>query len=334
MKCGVEEPELIIDRLCVRCFIDEGRAVKPPNSVEVVICPICGSVKYGSKWLESVDLHTLIKDLILRNTKLHRDFKLVSLDVSIVDSKVVACFRGSVLGIDVSKDYSIDLIVSKVLCQQCSRIKSGYYEALIQVRTLINPLRDHLRDRIDDMLRSTPISRYISEIEHVKEGVNVKVVGQGIARKLANDLVSMYGGTILESWKGTTTSSSGRKTSKLTISVKLVGLLPGDFIVFKDRVAVVDSVSKDLIKVLMLDSGELVKLRVQDLVVKDLKLLRDDEYELVDVYVDDVVGGRVLVKELVSGKTYELPTVSDVKVGSKVKLLIYRDRIYLVSIRK
>ena len=334
MKCGVEEPELIIDRLCVKCFIDEGRAIKPPNNVELVICPICGSVKYGNKWLEAVDLHDFIKDLILRGTNFHKDFKLTSLEVSIVDNKVVARFRGSILGVEVSKDYSIDLIVNKVLCQQCSRIKSGYYEALIQIRTLLNPLREYLRDKIDDMMRSTPISRYVSEIEHVREGINVKVLSQGIARKLANDLTSMYGGVILESWKGTTTSSSGKKTSKLTISVKLVGLLPGDFVVFKDRVGVIDSVSKELIKVLMLDSGELVKLRVQDLNTNELRLLSNDEYELVSAYIDGVVGGKVLVKDLVSGKTYELPMVGDVRVGSKVKLLIYRDRIYLVNTRK
>ncbi|MEM2444401.1 MAG: NMD3-related protein [Sulfolobales archaeon] len=335
IKCGVEEPELIIDGFCVNCLVNEGKAVKPPKSVEATVCPLCGSVKVGKRWLQDIDLKDHIRELILSGSEFHREFKITSLNITLEGDRVVASFSGVLKHSAVAKDYLINFIANRSLCPQCSRIKGGYYEAVIQIRTYTTIFRRSLIDRIvNSLLKSPNISNNISEIEFIREGLDVKVLSLSVARKLVNDLVSMYGGTSVETWKVVGKSPSGKKVSKLTISLRISGLSPGDFIMLKERLALVEGVSGDNARIKFLDSDEVVRLNFKDVNWEDLSLLIPEEYEVVDAYVINVSNNKVLVKEVGRGNTHEVFTRGAVKVGSRVKLLIYRDRIYLAGIEK
>ncbi len=335
VRCGVEEPALIIDGLCLSCLVAEGRAVKPPEAVEVITCPSCGSIQSGNRWLGGVGLEDFLRDLILSKCEFHRDFKLRSLDVRVGDGKVTAFFKGFLRNAEVSAEFQVSLSMKRSLCPQCSKVKSGYYEAVIQIRSFSEPFDDVLRGKlVDTLLRSSNTSRYITEIEPVREGLNVKVLSQGVARKLASDLISMYGGVVSESWKVVGMSSSGKNISRLTISLRLLGLSPGDLVLHGGSPALVEEIRRNFVKVRMIDSGNVVKLHVDDLSGGDLKLVRRDEYEVLDGRVMEVLDGKVLVRGLRGSATYELPLSEGLVPGSNVKLLIYKDRIYLAHVEK
>ncbi|MCS7107819.1 MAG: 60S ribosomal export protein NMD3 [Sulfolobales archaeon] len=333
IRCGVEEPELIVDGFCIKCLVDLGKVVKPPNSVKVTVCPTCSSIKTGSKWLLNTDLKEHLRDVVLGDCVLHNDFKLSSLNIDLGGSKALVSFKGYLRGVEVVKDYILDLTINKALCPQCSRVKGGYYEAVIQIRTYLNTFNKSLMDKlVNTLLKSPNISNNISEIEFVKEGLDVKVLSIGIARKLASDIVSTYGGTSSESWKVVGKSSSGKKVSKLTISLRILGLTPGEYVVFKDRLAVVEDIAGTHVKIKFLDVDHVVRLNVDDLSEGDLSDVHVELSELIDAKVTGVYEGKAIVRDVCRGNTYEIPVYGGVKVGSKVKLLIYKDRIYLAGI--
>ncbi len=334
VRCGVEEPELIIDGLCVRCLVSEGKVVRPPKNIDVIICPSCNSIKLEGKWLVGIKLDDFLRDMILKGSDFHKDFKLTSLDISVEGSRVTARFEGFLKTAEVVKEYLINLNISKSLCPHCSKIKGGHYDAVIQVRTSLKKFSDVLRNKLVDALLKSSISNHISEIEFVREGLDVKVLSQGFARKLTNDLISMYGGTSKESWKVVGVSSSGKKVSKLTISIRLLGLMPGDIIMFNGRPALVENISGNSVVVKPLDSGNMVKLYASDLSTKDILVIGRDEYELVDGYVAEVSDNKALVKEVLSGSMFELAAPENIVSGSKVKLLIYKDRVYLANVER
>lgn len=334
-KCGVEEPAVIIDGLCVKCLVEEGRAVRPPRKVEVVVCPSCSSIKFEGRWLDGVGLEEFLKELIWRESKFHREFKPNSLSISIDGNKIIARFEGVIKTSEVVKEFLIDLTMSKSLCPQCSKVKSGYYEAIIQVRTYSGTLNESLRSKlVNTLLKYANTSKNISEIEFVKKGLDVKVLSISAARKLANDLISMYGGTLAESWKVVGMSADGRKTSRLTISLRLLGLTCGDLITFKGIPALVEEVSHNSVRVRALDSGNLIRLHIHDLSSGDVVVLDRDEYELVESYVVDVSNGKAVVKDVRRGRTFELPAHEGLLPGLRVGLLIYKDRIYLAHVEK
>lgn len=334
-RCGVEEPAVIVDGLCVKCLVEEGRAVRPPKNVEVVICPSCGSIKSGGKWLDSTALEEFLKELIWRESKFHREFKPNSLSISIEGNKIIARFEGIIKTSEVVKEFLIDLTMSKSLCPQCSKVKSGYYEAIIQVRTYSGTLNESLRSKlVNTLLKYANTSKNISEIEFVRKGLDVKVLSVSAARKLANDLISMYGGTTEESWKVVGVSTEGRKTSRLTISLRLLGLTCGDLIAFKGNPALVEEVSHDSVRVKALDSGNLIRLHARDLSSEDVVILDRSEYELVEGYVVSVSDDKALVRDVRRGRVFELPVYEGLLSGLKVRLLIYKDRIYLAHVEK
>lgn len=334
-RCGVEEPAVIVDGLCVRCLVEEGRAVRPPKNVKVVVCPSCGSIKLEGKWLDGIALEEFLKELMWRESKFHREFKPNSLSISIEGSKIIARFEGLIKTSEVIKEFLIDLTMSKSLCPHCSKVKSGYYEAIIQVRTYSETLNESLRGKlVNTLLKYANTSKNISEIEFVRKGLDVKVLSVSVARKIANDLISMYGGTSVESWKAVGISADGRKASKLTISLRLLGLTCGDLIMFKGIPALVEEVSQGSARVRALDSGNLIRLHAHDLSSGDVVILDRGEYELVEGYVVSVSDDKAVVRDVRRGRIFELPAYEGLLSGLKVRLLIYKDRIYLARVEK
>ena len=331
VRCGAEVPE-VIDGLCPNCLLHEGKVFTLPKEIKITTCSLCGSIKVGNKWVSDISIEDYVRKIIASSMVVHRDVRNVSVEAGIEGGTVVARVRGSLGRTTVESDFIIKLSVGKVLCPQCIKIKGNYFEALVQIRSIFE-FRDIFKDHIlNNILNSNLFSRYISGVELLREGIDVKVINQGMARKLSSSLVSTYGGYTTSSWMDAG-FSSGRKRSKLTISTRLLGLMPCDIVLFKGSPAIVHSLGGEVVKFKLLTSGELVKLHIPRMSLDEVKLLNRNSYELLNAKVVNLVNDKVVVKDLGRGLVFELPLTDKVGVGSKVKLLIYGGNAYMISTR-
>lgn len=331
VRCGAEVP-VIIDGLCPNCLLDEGRIFTLPKEVKVTTCSLCSSIKVGSRWVSDTSIEDYVRDIIISSMDVHRDVRDVNIEVSIEGNVVTARVKGLLGGITLERDFMLKLSVNKVLCPQCIKIKGSYFEALVQIRSVFK-FRDMFKEHIlNNVLNSELYSKYISSVELLKEGIDVKVISQGVARKLASNLISNYGGYMTSSWRDTG-YSSGKKHSKLTISTRLLGLMLGDVVLLRGSPAVVYGLGGEVAKFKLLDSGKLVKFYIPKISLDEVELLDRNSYELLNAKVVNLVNDKVIVKDLKRGLVFELPLIDKVDVGSKIKLLIYGGNTYMISTR-
>jgi len=342
IKCGAEESDEvpIIDNLCINCLLNEGKLIKLPSSVNLIVCPICNSIKLGSKWVWGdfkKDFTQILKDVILSNSTFHKELADISVNILESGRNALIHVEGTLRGISIRRDYSVDVVITKELCPHCSLAKGGYYEAIVQVRSVL-PFRSKLKEvLIRRISLLNDFIRYVSEVEDLKEGLDIKVLNHGVARRLANSLVREFCGKSSESWKSAGIVS-GKKFSKLTISVRLLGLVPGDFIVFKGNAALVEGVSENSVRMKLLETGSTIRVRRDEINPTDITILNSSEYKVVNTYLVNVGDGRALFKDLKRNVTYEAQLTGglnrELSKGSKVKLLIYKDRAYIIDVRK
>ncbi len=339
VRCGSEEGpgNPIIDGLCPKCFIKERSIIKLPNVIRVVICPFCGSVYYKGSWTKfegdlSEVLEYIINNYYLtsgRNT-VYEGFADVSVKVANIDEgKVYLSVKGTYRGIEVSHEYAVSIRVDKKLCPKCTKVRGRHFEAIVQIRSEV-PIRPEVVERISLVLsKMKRLMDNIVEVKEYREGVDIKLLSQSVARHLANILKREFAAKIIQTWKDAG-YVSGRKHSKLTISVRVPGLLEGDIVEVDNVLAVVTSVKQGRVVLKRLDNGSQLRLDQNKLWERDIKLLTPKDYAILDALVLGYEGGKAIVQAERSGNVYYITAPKLFKPGTRVKILIYKGRTYLM----
>ena len=287
VRCGAEEKEgfPIIDGLCPRCFVKERKIVELPHKIEVTLCPSCGSTLIRGKWVfisDSVEevVETIINEVFIKRANTYPGFEGVSAEVKeLTDTTAHIIVTGSYKGALVSQEMLINVLVKKRLCPRCMKIKSGHFEAEMQIRTMA-PLRGEWSRRfVSDVQGMRRLQESVVDVKEVKNGVDVKVLDQRAAMKLANYLKRVFGARVVSTWKDAG-YRSGKKHSKLTVSVKLPGLIEGDVIELGGRLAVVIAFYGSKMVVRYLDTGEEATIGLQRAWTEGLRYLTEKEYAI------------------------------------------------------
>lgn len=287
VRCGAEEKEgfPIIDGLCPRCFVKERKIVELPPKIEVMMCPSCGGTLLRGKWVfinDSVEevVEAIINDVFIRRANTYPGFTDVFAEVKeLTDTTARILVTGSYKGALVSQEALINVLVKRRLCPRCMKIKSGHFEAEMQIRTMA-PLRGVWSRRfISDVQGMRRLQESVVDVKEVKNGVDVKVLDQRAAMKLANYLKRVFGAKVVSTWKDAG-YRSGKKHSKLTISVRLPGLIEGDVIELGGRLAVVVAFYGSKMVVKFLDTGEKATVSLQRAWAEGLRYLTEKEYAI------------------------------------------------------
>ncbi|UCG95254.1 MAG: 60S ribosomal export protein NMD3 [archaeon] len=131
--CGKEKDSLF-GGLCESCF-KKKRLAKLPDKIKVRICKNCGKV--GGKRAKNLD-REVIKKLVKDNLKV--DGSLNKIEITRmegiknlrVEVKVYGLLGN---GIEKTETLETQIVIREILCQTCGKVKGGYYEAVIQLRS-------------------------------------------------------------------------------------------------------------------------------------------------------------------------------------------------------
>jgi nonsense-mediated mRNA decay protein 3 len=230
VECGRDGPT--VDGLCQGCFRKRNPLVRPPESIDAVVCVDCRRVESGGGWVR-VELETAIPMLLRERVPTHPRAERVTFthvsraeDARNFGLSVKAAARIS--DIEVVESFRIRLRVQQGLCPMCNRRRSNYYEGILQVRAEDRALTEEERGRLVAFVQEAIARRsakgeevFISKVEEVRGGADVYLSSNRVARTVARELADAFRGTV-----GSSPKLFGQKDGKDLYRVTFVVRIP------------------------------------------------------------------------------------------------------------
>ena len=353
VRCG-REAILVDGRLCPDCYLEVKGLGRLPEPIEVTVCPRCGSYRYQGRWypppVDASDINDVIREVIklvvaarFRPNPEVESYRVESVeyvrdqflgDYAIV--RIAARLKG--VEREYSLDYRVRVNVKKQLCPQCFKKAGGSVEAILQVRGEGGRLTDEQRRSVEEVLEelSPAIREYISDVVEKKEGFDLVLVDQGVAKAIASKLRSALGARVVESWKVVGRRRDGRPKKRLTLSVRLPFFSAGSLVEMEGRLYRVVDIRNGFVYIRSIGARRVHRLSVE----KAWRLLSRPRFEEERrVLVAAVTPSSIHLQLLDGGYEYmELPKTSTryepdaVRVGREAVLVRHNGRYYVLPL--
>lgn len=320
---GARDPAGSGGELCADCYFERFELVDTPDRVELTVCPTCGAVEQGRRWVDvdAEDYVDIAVDAVADRVEVHVDaedfrWEVRPERVGETEFKIHAHFEALVRGRRVQTDRTVPVSIGHGTCDRCGRAAGDYHEAIVQVRaagrTPDPDERAGARDAVDAYLAEREDAgdrnAFVASIDEDDDGIDVKVSTSQIGRAVAERIVRRYGGSVSDSRRLVSEDGDGERLYRMTYTVRLPEFRPGDVIdVGDDDGPVLVTNVKGGVGGVRLESGDDFRAPVAaDREAEFYKLgTVDDAAETALVSVEDEHAVQVLDPE-----TYETVTVA------------------------
>ncbi|BCU69017.1 60S ribosomal export protein NMD3 [Stygiolobus caldivivus] len=231
VRCGKENVELI-GPLCVDCYLETKELVETPKEISGKVCKICGSIWAEGKWVKQKDItispvESVIYRELGRKVKFDPSVEEFNYDIvnqysdpnghSFVDIQV----KGRVKGKEFRVIRTVSLRIDRVVCPDCIKKKSRYYEAIIQLRSKGDKVLSPEKKSVFESFLDREAIDSISDIAEGKEGVDYYFIKKSVARRVVSTFTSSVKDVkVVETYQDETIKN-GKKFAKLVISVRV-----------------------------------------------------------------------------------------------------------------
>ena len=265
VECG-KEGELI-GSLCEECYSKKHLHASLPEHVDVILCAHCSSVKTDRGW-ESVGSVKEAAEMAVENAiAVSKDAKVTDMRIELSERderNLVADVGVSIMahGKEFHRTLSTSIRLKRGACNECSKQMGSYYEAILQVRGPERSLAENdvrevermIRTRVESMRKSSR-EVFISKIDKVKGGLDFYFSTIPSARAIAKGLQDALCAEYKESsslWG----RKDGKEVNRMTYLVRLPGFRKGDIVEYQGRDYYVRGMSKGVIRMIDLITGE------------------------------------------------------------------------------
>lgn len=343
-KCGLEysRDKPFINNLCLKCYLEENPLLILPDKIVVELCKNCGSVKLGSKWVETSGFKGLldaINRIVQSRIRVRFEDTIVSLNLSQLKFGVQEV---EVYGeVEIGKEKVVQrgilkLEVKPILCPKCSKKISGSFDAIVQIRSSRGKLTLREVREVKKALGSIG-KRHLSNIvsiEEVSGGLDIKVLTHNTAREISNVLRERYGAKTLESHKQVGVDDRGKKKTRLTISVRIPSYKTGDLVLASGKPVLIEGFKRGRVFFKELESGKVESLNIEEAWGGLIKPLPEDSkvLEVIYAYRDDK--NAYLIEPEKPDPPYTIPLMllpNSLKVGDTLRLLIVNGKPYVLE---
>lgn len=253
-KCGALEEEKgpLIEGLCRDCFLEEKPLIKVPEELEMKVCDRCGAYFFENAW-HDIEENPTAEYVEAAKELVNSEAEVLSLGPA--GPRYVNFEDSDEIDISYSADYSapdtINLglevrgkffdsqeeplldnaeVVVKLVeetCEVCGRMLSGYYEALLQVRSegdipekkLSNVFQALREEALKVQNRSR--DQFVSKVKKKHGGIDFYTSSAKLARRLARFLKKEYGAEMSESAELVGQTSDGQEKYRVTVVARL-----------------------------------------------------------------------------------------------------------------
>lgn len=356
--CGKED--ILTDGRCKECYLRESFHFSIPSRIKVPYCKSCNSY-YTNRWNTLEDKALFINEIIKNNVSSNGEIDFVSkfsnknkkIQVKIEFSEEGNITKVNVIIRPFHNDPSFDMSASTEIllsgeqCQRCSRFYGGYYEAILQIRNEekkieLEKANDIMAiiDELSDRLISKDRMAFIARVEELKEGIDVYMGSLSAARKIANDLIKRFSGSMGESHKLMGLDrDSGKKIYRTTVTVRLKNLAQR-YAYYRNHLYLLDIAGENF-KLKSLEDGSVLSIKAKEF-EKELKketinIIDKDLLEIIDLSVTEVTPERYQMMKL-SGdyETFyiskeEIRLKHELQIGDNLKAAIVDNRIIIIE---
>ncbi|MFQ6059787.1 MAG: 60S ribosomal export protein NMD3 [Thermoplasmata archaeon] len=247
VECGAEGK--VYQSLCEKCFLEKHKLAQLPEILDIEMCKECGSFLIDGKWVRTPmerAIEMLLDSVIMYEKSVNNS--QLTVEHSPEDEKNIS--------IRVHCDmYVEDLRAEKVMrskvriktsqCITCTRRKSKYYEAILQVRAEGRNLSDDELESIHQFVHErvdAASEAFISQEEKLHGGIDFYLSSRAVARNLSKELAALYTAQERSSAK-LVGRKDGQDLFRVTHSVRLPGYRVGDVILHKGRLYSVENMA-------------------------------------------------------------------------------------------
>ncbi|HZD44303.1 MAG TPA: 60S ribosomal export protein NMD3 [Methanomicrobiales archaeon] len=328
--------------ICDQCRVEGIAWITCDPRMESVLCPTCGAVKQTGAWADtSADRQVLAEELAIRAVHLHKDVRDVHISVRTRDTspnRTIATtdVSGTLYTVPVSHTCRTEIFFMKEQCTRCNRIKGGYYEAVVQVRAkdrVPTPREVEVAGRIacdleKRMQESGDRLSFVSDIDEIKEGVDIVAGTQALGQAIALQVTTELGGRFTTHPK-LVGEKEGKPLYRITYSVRLPFYQKGDVLFFENRYYEVREVENQYLRVFDLQGGSM-KTLPDDRSGRLVGNVRDAEPALVAYKESGTLG----IMDPATYTTREIKPLSwlSPEAGSTVRVLRDREREELILV--
>ena len=259
-ECGSTDKKMV-GNICIDCFLKDFQMIELPKRIEVQICSHCNSKLEEGKWSEEfIPEDEIIYRALERNIKVAPEVsnEIINLEIDQMKGTIAQCYVeivGDVEGTQIEETQETEVKLLKTVCPTCSKVQSGYYEAVIQFRADNREIKSEEFEKADEIVEKTLIKQlktdklaYCPQIAKPKEGHDYYIGSLKSGRKVAEALKEEFGGVIKESPRLISEDkSTGKGLYRIWISVRIPEFKIDDFVKFEDKIIQVKSIDKNRI---------------------------------------------------------------------------------------
>jgi nonsense-mediated mRNA decay protein 3 len=236
VECGTDGATL--EGLCAKDFVKRHVLVRPPETIDVARCAHCGKLELPHGWVAAA-----IEDAIpaLLAAKVEKDPHVARIQYTWVpreeDATNIALTVKALCKVgewELLSSFRTKVRIHGGVCPTCSKQQGKYFTGTVQVRADGRDLSGDEVRRASDAARGAGSGReeFVSSIEPVRGGIDVKVSTNQFAKRLARDLAKAFGGTVGSS-ATLHTQREGREIYRSTYVVRIPSFREGDVLRWK-----------------------------------------------------------------------------------------------------
>jgi nonsense-mediated mRNA decay protein 3 len=295
-RCGRLTDEFI-GPLCKDCYVKEYGVAQIPSQITFTYCKLCGAYKYQGRWYPGLGTikDTLKEYIFIMLTNKIKPTQYIEeawiKDVELLEEKdtnslktvrALIEVKGRSGNVEVSERKIVNVILSPTLCPRClsKRSKSGF-EAIIQIRGLMERLDDKLKNIIMNFIKNEIEPKFkdsIIEVKNVKEGLDMTVYDQVSAKMIISRVRKYFPVKVIESYKVVGRKPNGKRKSRVTFSVRVFDAEPGDIIILNESNPLLFlRMSRRNLEFLNMNTGKTFILPFEDMWRYNLKKFKGEE---------------------------------------------------------
>ncbi|MBY9000427.1 MAG: hypothetical protein KGD64_05900 [Candidatus Heimdallarchaeota archaeon] len=355
--CGAIDEDLI-DNLCEKCYKKEHPLeIELLKSLDVEICTKCGNIRVLSNnidpWAKEENLEEVIREVVrsavlskfrssdpydvefeddIENDKIMnygvKEFELRT-KISMQPHEEFSAFE---------KDFTTRLKMVRTVCNDCFKFKSGYFEAILQVRADGRRMKDDELDRLENLINGMMKQyedgkmTYILDLKVEPEGITAQVSTKLLASNLAREVRAQTAGKLSLAYEHKTTSKDGAEVYVNTYLVRLPEFGKNDIIDFEKDLWKVIAINDDQFRLVSLTNHEerkVVRKRVEINAKKRNEELVPREYMLVSTDGQTVVIMAMDNYENFDDNLERLP--KNIEIGATIKGFLLDEKNYYIE---
>ena len=343
-ECGSTDKEMVGD-ICIDCFLNEFQMMEIPQHIEVQICSHCNSKFEEGKWIdEFIPEDEVIYRALERNIKIADEVEneIIDLEIDQIKGTITSChveITGEVHGSQIEETHECEVRLLKTVCPTCSKVQSGYYEAVIQFRADNREIKTEEYSKADEIVERTLIKQskkdklaYCPQIAKLKEGYDYYIGSLKSGKKVAEALTEEFGGIVKESPRLISEDkSTGKGLYRIWISVRIPEFEVNDFVRFEDKIIQINSISKNSVVGQDISTDKKYNIPMKNM--EDIKLVKKEN----EIETTTIISKSPSIIQILDPSDYSAVDLemkeefSDYNIGDEIKLIKIDNYIYLIN---